>query len=49
MTTADTAISVIARIGFMFCLLVSAAYIARWLYTRIPEGRVKDVLFRRLP
>jgi hypothetical protein len=44
----ETAIGVVVRIATVFVLLFSAAVIARLIKRKIPEGRVKALLYKRL-
>jgi hypothetical protein len=43
------ALSVAAKFVFLFVLLVSAALFARWLHRKIPDGKLKAILYKRLP
>lgn len=42
------ALTVVAKFVMMLGFYVSAAYIARWLHPKIPDGRLKTILYRRL-
>ncbi len=44
----DVAIGVLVKPLTALALFLAAAYGARWLATKIPEGRVKRILFKRL-
>jgi len=44
----DTAIGVFVRVATAFTLLLSAALIANYIKRKMPEGRIKRILFKRL-